>query len=64
LAVDGIRQLKWHDGNQGALGGAWAMGDVIGFALDMPPPMPISVPVDGSLTAPNLRSRVWAADTG
>ena len=54
-AVDGIRQLKWHEGNQGAHGGAWSVGDVIGFALDMRTAgaAALSVSVNGSFTAPN-----------
>jgi tetratricopeptide (TPR) repeat protein len=54
-AVDGIRQLKWHEGNQGALGSAWAISDVIGFALDMRTAgaAAISVSVNGSFTAPD-----------
>ncbi len=53
--VDGIRQLKWHEGNQGAHGSVWAVGDVIGFAVDMRTAgaAVMSVSVNGSFAAPN-----------
>jgi hypothetical protein len=54
-AADGVRLLKWHEGNQGAHGSAWAVGDVIGFAVDMRTAGAaiVSVSVNGSFAAPN-----------
>lgn len=54
-AVDGERQKKWHDGDQGAYGSKWAVGDIIGFALDMRTAgaAAFSVSVNGSFAAPN-----------
>ena len=54
-AVDGIRQLKWHEGDECAHGSAWAVGDVIGFAVDMRTAgaAVMSVSVNGSFAAPN-----------
>jgi hypothetical protein len=54
-AVDGERQTKWHDGDQGAYGSKWAVGDIIGFALDMRTAgaAALSVSVNGSFAAPN-----------
>jgi len=59
-AVDGVRQKKWHDatalqGSGAAHGSKWAVGDVIGFALDMraPDAAIFSVSVNGSFDAPN-----------
>ena len=34
-AAGGVCLLKWHGSNKGADGSAWAVGDVIGFAVDM-----------------------------
>ncbi len=49
------RLLKWHEGNQGTHGSAWAVGDVIGFAVDMRTAGAaiVSVSVNGSFAAPN-----------
>jgi hypothetical protein len=54
-AVDGVRQKKWHACDQGAFGSKWAVGDIIGFALDMRTAgaAAFSVSVNGSLAAPN-----------
>jgi tetratricopeptide (TPR) repeat protein len=54
-AVDGIRQLKWHEGDECAHGSAWDVGDVIGFAVDMRTAgaAVMSVSVNGSFAAPN-----------
>ena len=54
-AVDGKRQTKWHEGDQGAYGSKWAVGDIIGFALDMRTAgaAVFSVSVNGSFAAPN-----------
>jgi len=54
-AVDGVRQKKWHEGDQGAYGSKWAVGDIIGFALDMRTAgaAVFSVSVNGSFAAPN-----------
>ena len=54
-AVDGERQKKWHEGDQGAYGSKWAVGDIIGFALDMRTAgaAVFSVSVNGSFAAPN-----------
>jgi hypothetical protein len=54
-AVDGGRQLKWHNETPQAYGCAWAAGDVIGFALDMCDngSAVFSVSVNGSFAAPN-----------
>jgi hypothetical protein len=54
-AVDGVRQLKWHDGEDGAYGSVWSVGDVIGFALDMRTARAciMSVSVNGSFASPN-----------
>ena len=54
-AADGVRLLKWHEGNQGAHGSAWSVGDVIGFAVDMRTAgaAVLSVSVNGSFAAPN-----------
>ena len=54
-AVDGVRQLKWHEGVKVAYDSAWAAGDIIGFALDMRAAgaAVISVSVNGSFAAPN-----------
>ena len=54
-AVDGVRQTKWHEGDCGAHGSEWAVGDIIGFALDMrtADTAIFSVSVNGSFDAPN-----------
>ena len=54
-AVDGVRQLKWHEGNKGAYGCKWSVGDVIGFSLNMRTAgaATLSVSVNGSFAAPN-----------
>jgi hypothetical protein len=54
-AVDGHRQTKWHDGDKSAFGSKWAVGDIIGFALDMRTAgaAALSVSVNGSFAAPN-----------
>ena len=54
-AVDGERQKKWHKGGQGAYGSKWAVGDIIGFALDIRTAgaAAFSVSVNGSFAAPN-----------
>ena len=52
FAVDGTRQLKWPGG---AYGSKWAVGQVIGFVIDMSKEgcARMSVSVDGSFAAPN-----------
>ncbi len=54
-AADGVRLLKWHEGDQGAYGSAWALGDIVGFALDMriAGAAVMSVSVNGSFATPN-----------
>ena len=54
-AADGVRLLKWHEGDQGAYGSAWAVGDIVGFAVDMRTAgaAVMSVFVNGSCAAPN-----------
>jgi hypothetical protein len=53
-AVDGARLKKWHEGpSEGSFGSEWAVGDVIGFALDMRTAAVISVSVNVSFGAPN-----------
>ncbi len=54
-AVDGVRRLKWHEGDKGAYGSEWVAGDVIGFVLDMRTAAAaiMSVSVNGSFAAPN-----------
>jgi hypothetical protein len=55
-AVDGARLKKWHEGpSEGCFGSEWAVGDVIGFALDMRTAGAaiMSVSVNGSFGAPN-----------
>ena len=54
-AVDGVRRLKWHEGDKGAYGSEWVAGDVIGFVLDMRTAAAaiMSVSVNGSFGAPN-----------
>ena len=54
-AIDGVRQMKWHEGDQGAHGSEWAVDDVIGIALDMRTAGAaiVSVSVNGSFAAPN-----------
>ncbi len=59
-AVDGVRLLKWHDAvtlqrDCGAYGSEWAVGDVIGFAIDLraADAAIFSVSVNGSFDAPN-----------
>jgi len=55
-AADGTRLQKWHDGpSEGCFGSEWAVGDIIGFALDMRTAgaAVMSVSVNGSFAAPN-----------
>jgi hypothetical protein len=54
-AVDGVRQLKWHEGNGEPYGCKWSVGDAIGLALDMRTAgaAAMSVSVNGSFAAPN-----------
>ena len=54
-AADGVRLLKWHEGDQAAYGSAWAVGDMVGFAVDMRTAgaAVMSVFVNGSCAAPN-----------
>ncbi len=54
-AADGVRLRKWHKGDDGAYGSAWAVGDVIGFAVDTRTAgaAVLSVSVNGSFAAPN-----------
>ena len=54
-AADGVRLLKWHEGDQAAYGSAWAVGDIVGFAVDMRTAgaAVMSVSVNGSFGAPN-----------
>ena len=55
-AVDGARLKKWHEGpSEGCFGSEWAVGDVIGFAVDMRTAgaAVMSVSVNGSFGAPN-----------
>jgi hypothetical protein len=54
-AADGVRLCKWHKGDDGAYGSAWAAGEVIGFAVDMRTAgaAVLSVSVNGSFAAPN-----------
>jgi hypothetical protein len=54
-AVDGERQMKWHKARDEAYGSKWAVGDIIGFALDMRTAgaAALSVSVNGSFAAPN-----------
>jgi hypothetical protein len=53
-AADGVRLLKWHEDDH-AYGSAWAVGDIIGFALDMRTAgaAAMSVSVNGNFDAPN-----------
>jgi ankyrin repeat protein len=53
-AVDGDRSLKWHNGSTN-YGSTWAVGDVIGFAVDMRSQAAavMSISVNGSFAAPN-----------
>jgi ankyrin repeat protein len=53
-AVDGIRLQKWHEGPN-CFGSEWAVGDVIGFAVDMRTAgaAVMRVSVNGSFGAPN-----------
>ena len=46
---------RWHQSQGSAYGSKWAVGDVIGFALDMRTPgaAVVSVSVNGSFAAPN-----------
>jgi hypothetical protein len=54
-AVDGNRLLKWHNGSSSSYGSKWAVGDVIGFSIDMRSEgaAVMSVSVNGSFSAPN-----------
>jgi hypothetical protein len=55
-AVDGARLIKWHDGgSEDGYGSKWAVGDVIGFAVDMRTAgaAVMRVSVNGSFGAPN-----------
>lgn len=57
-AVDGARLQKWHNcsnQNPEAYGSKWAVGDVIGFAVDMRAAGCgiLSASVNGSFAAPN-----------
>ena len=50
-AVDGTRQLKWHNGKE-TYPCTWQAGDVIGLACDLST-MQMHVSVNGSFAAPN-----------
>jgi hypothetical protein len=50
-AVDGTRQLKWHNGEE-TYPCTWQAGDVIGLACDLST-MQMHVSVNGSFAAPN-----------
>ena len=54
-AVDGARLKKWHEGSSDCYGSEWAVGDVIGFAVDMRTAgaAVMRVSVNGSFGAPN-----------
>ncbi len=54
-AVDGARLQKWSNGKSTAYGSKWAVGDVIGFSIDMRSQAAavMSVSVNGSFDAPN-----------
>ena len=54
-AVDGARLKKWHKGPSDCYGSEWAVGDVIGFAVDMRTAgaAVMRVSVNGSFGAPN-----------
>ncbi len=54
-SVDGGHQSSWHNAVTQPYGCAWAVGDVIGFALDMSDSDSsiFSVSVNGSFAAPN-----------
>jgi hypothetical protein len=54
-AVDGARLKKWHEGPSDGYGSEWAVGDVIGFAVDMRTAgaAVMSVSVNGSFAHPN-----------
>jgi hypothetical protein len=54
-AVDGARLKKWHKGPSDGYGNKWAVGDVIGFAVDMRTAgaAVMRVSVNGSFGAPN-----------
>ena len=51
-AVDGTRQLKWHNGENETYCCTWKVGDVIGLACDLNT-MQMNVSVNGSFAAPN-----------
>jgi len=53
--VCGIRQMKWQGGECSAFGSSWAVGDIVGFALDMRTDgaAVLSISVNGSYAAPN-----------
>jgi hypothetical protein len=71
-AVDGARQLKWHNGEE-RYECTWKQGDVIGLACDLDA-MRVHVSVNGSFAAPNglvfelvpeaVRDGLFAAITG
>ena len=71
-AVDGARQLKWHNGKE-RYECTWKQGDVIGLACDLDA-MRVHVSVNGSFAAPNgvvfglapeaVRDGLFAAITG
>ena len=54
-AVCGMRQLKWQGGESSAFGSSWAVGDIIGFALDMRTACAavMSISVNGNFAEPN-----------
>jgi hypothetical protein len=54
-AVDGARLKKWSNGGSTDYGSKWAVGDVIGFSIDMRSHAAavMSVSVNGSFAAPN-----------
>ncbi len=54
-AADGVRLLKWHKAGKAVYGSAWAVGDIVGFAVDMRTAgaAVMSVFVNGSCAAPN-----------
>ena len=54
-AVDGARLQKWSNGESIDYGSKWAVGDVIGFSIDMRSQAAavMSVSVNGNFAAPN-----------
>jgi hypothetical protein len=54
-AVDGARLKKWHIGSSKEYGSKWAVGDIIGFAVDMriAGASVLSTSLNGSFKGPN-----------